>query len=74
MSPALFALLPESLSDHVAPVKTLTGSLETEGRVMGNLNDSVPQFIATGTVEDFSIDDARLPVPLTRASASFPAV
>ena len=71
MSPALFALLPESLSDHVAPVKTLTGSLETEGRVMGNLNDSVPQFIATGTVEDFSIDDARLPVPLTRASASF---
>ena len=71
MSPALFALLPDTLSDRVAPIKSLTGTLETEGRVSGNLNDTVPRFIATGSIEDFSIDDARLPVPLTRASASF---
>ncbi len=71
MSPALFALLPESISSQVAPIKALTGTLETEGRAMGNLYDSVPQFIATGTVSDFAIDDARLPAPLTRASASF---
>ena len=71
MSPALFALLPESLSDRVAPIKALTGTLETEGRVMGNLSDTIPQFIATGSVTDFAIDDARLPAPLTRASASF---
>ena len=71
MTPALFVLLPDVLSDHVAPVKALTGSLETEGRITGNLNDTIPQFIATGSVKDFAIDDARLPAPLTRASASF---
>ena len=71
MSPALFALLPEVVSGHVAPVKVLTGTLDTEGRISGNLNDTIPQFIATGSIEDFAIDDARLPAPLTRASASF---
>ena len=71
MSPALFALLPDTLSDKVAPIKSLTGTLETEGRVSGNLNDTAPRFVATGSIEDFAIDDARLPVPLTRASASF---
>jgi len=71
MSPALFALLPEAVSGHTAPVKTLTGTLETEGRISGNLSDTAPQFIATGSIEDFAIDDARLPAPLTRASASF---
>ncbi len=71
MSPALFALLPESLSDRLTPIKALTGTLETEGRVKGNLKDTVPQFIATGSIEDFAIDDQRLPAPLTRARASF---
>ncbi len=71
MSPALFALLPESISHNLAPIKALTGTLETEGRVTGNLNESFPKFIATGTLKDFAVDDARLPAPLTRGSASF---
>ncbi len=71
LSPALFALLPDAVSGHVAKIKTLTGTLETEGRVVGNLSDAIPQYMVTGALRDFAIDDARLPAPLTRASASF---
>ena len=71
LSPALFGLLPERISDSLASVKALTGSINLEGRTVGNLADEMPQFIVTGHLNDFSIDDTRLPAPLTRAGASF---
>ena len=71
LSPVLFSLLPAHIARQFDRVKSLTGSLKTEGRAIGNLQDSIPQFMVSGTVDQFSIDDERLPVPLTRASASF---
>ena len=71
LSPALFGMLPEGISHSLASVKALTGTINMEGRTVGNLADELPQFIVTGHLNDFSIDDTRLPAPLTRAGASF---
>ena len=71
VSPALFTLLPEIVSQKLKTVRTLTGVLDLEARVQGNLDSAMPTFMLVGSINKLAIDDTRLPVPVTRASASF---
>ena len=71
VSPALFALLPELISRQLKTVKTLTGELDLEARVQGNLDSAMPTFMLVGSIDKLAVDDTRFPVPVTRASASF---
>ena len=71
VSPALFALLPEVVSRQLKTVRTLTGELDLEARVQGNLDSPMPTFMLVGSIDKLAIDDTRFPVPVTRASAGF---
>ena len=71
VSPALFALFPEIVSRQLKTVRTLTGELDLEARVQGNLDNAIPTFMLVGSIDKFALDDTRFPIPVTRASASF---
>jgi len=71
LSPALFTLLPDILSTQLSTVKALTGELDLEARIQGNLDGGMPKFMLVGAVDKFAVDDLRSPVPVTRASAQF---
>jgi len=71
LSPALFTLLPETISRQFSTVKAITGELDLEARVEGSLDGGMPKFMLVGAVNKFAVDDARSPVPVTRASADF---
>ena len=71
LSPALFALLPETITRQLDTVKALAGEVDLEARVQGSLHGGMPKFMLVGSVEKLAVDDIRSPVPITRASAEF---
>ncbi len=71
LSPALFALFPEMIAKQFDTVKALTGELDLEARVQGDLNGAMPRFMFVGAVDKFAVDDVRFPIPVTRGGAEF---
>lgn len=71
LSPALFALLPETIARQLTTVKALSGEVDLEGRVQGSLDAGMPKFMLVGAVDKLAVDDLRAPIPVTRGSAEF---
>lgn len=71
LSRALFAALPEFVTEKLKTIKAVTGELNLDARIQGQLNDPLPKFMLVGSLQRFAVDDVRFPVPVTRASADF---
>lgn len=64
--------LPPNIASQFAQIQSLTGRLSFNASVSGNDRlDQLPTFELNGKIDDFSIDDPRLPVAVAGLSTSF---
>ena len=64
--------LPPSVASQFEPMRNLSGEVSFSATASGNDRfDQLPTFELSGRVEDFSIDDSRLPVAIAGLSTTF---
>ena len=68
----LYSILPPSLQKTIGPVADLGGEISLKGWANGTTNlDEIPNFDISGSLTDFSINDARIPGNVSRVNAQF---
>ena len=72
LSGELVSILPTEIQSEFRDLQAVSARINFLAKATGQMTlDSVPAFEISGDVGELNIDDARLPLPIRRASASF---
>lgn len=72
LSRDLISILPPEIQSGFSNLDSISGVLNFNAEAIGSMRmDDIPQFSLRGNVQQFAIDDDRMPIPVSRTSADF---